>query len=70
MRKISSPPVFDPRTIRPVVCSYTDYAILVHVPEQEDHTATHFEEITCDVIAWMCVAENRIQRKVIANELM
>jgi hypothetical protein len=60
VRKISSPPVFDRRTIQAVGSCYTDYATPVHVPEYEDHTATHFEEITYDVTAWMCVAENRI----------
>jgi len=52
--------MFDPRTIQPLTSSYTDYAIPAHVPEYEDHTATHFEEITYDVTAWMFVAENRI----------
>ena len=27
VRKISPPPVFDHRTVRPVACRYTDYAI-------------------------------------------
>jgi hypothetical protein len=30
MRKISPPPVLDPRTVHPVVCRYTDCAILAH----------------------------------------
>jgi hypothetical protein len=34
LRKIPPPPGFDPRTIQPVVSSYTDYAIEAHFPPQ------------------------------------
>ena len=30
VRKISSPPGFDPRTVEPVACRYTDWAVLAH----------------------------------------
>ena len=31
VRKISLPPVFDPRTVQPVASRYTDWAIAVHI---------------------------------------
>jgi hypothetical protein len=31
VRKISSPPGFDPRTVQPVASRYTDYAIPAHI---------------------------------------
>jgi hypothetical protein len=31
VRKISPPPVFDPRTIQPVASRYTEYAITAHI---------------------------------------
>ena len=36
VRKISSPPGFDPRTVQPVASRYTDWAILAHASNSTD----------------------------------
>jgi len=43
MRKISPPPAFNPRTVQPVACNYTEYVIPAHNQQEQKrrfHTGT------------------------------
>ena len=56
MRKISPPPGFDPRTVRPVASRYTDYAIPAHIynciPETNHVSEVYSVAATCSYNLW------------------
>jgi hypothetical protein len=60
MWKISPLPGFDPRTIQPLVSSYTDYTVLVHEPHMPDSDNTVGRHCVC-MCKHFCVSYIRVQ---------